>query len=171
MNLVTRGNQSRHKLPSNRSRGTCHKHSHDQLPCSKSVFTDKDKTAGLAVTSDEQSPGRNAQADRWRGQRLECCRPRGVSQPPLDLTLRATVMRSGCKLRQRSPPWSWSAVVPAHRASTRAPNPSRLHRSCQSRVLRRSSPSPATSRRRLRSPQRTRPRRRDTIQFRPGPRL
>jgi hypothetical protein len=41
MNLMTRGNQKRQQLPSNRSRRTCHKHSHHQTPRSRLTYTHK----------------------------------------------------------------------------------------------------------------------------------
>src|SRR5215472_6517627 len=50
MNLMTRGNQTRHQLLSNRSRRTSHKHSHHGLLERGINNTPYDETAALAVT-------------------------------------------------------------------------------------------------------------------------
>src|SRR5438067_12721260 len=50
MNLMTRGNQTRHQLLSNRSRRSCHKHSHHRLLDRGFTCTSQDKAAAPAVT-------------------------------------------------------------------------------------------------------------------------
>src|SRR5215469_8497226 len=50
MNLMTRGNQTRHQRLSNRSRRTSHKHSHHGLLERGINYTPYDETAALAVT-------------------------------------------------------------------------------------------------------------------------
>jgi hypothetical protein len=41
VDLVARGNQTRHELPADRSRRTRDEHSHDPLPCLGDAITDK----------------------------------------------------------------------------------------------------------------------------------
>jgi hypothetical protein len=49
MNLVARGDQTRHQLFSNRAGRTCHKHSHHWLLDRKIIYSN-DKTAASGVT-------------------------------------------------------------------------------------------------------------------------
>jgi len=51
MNLMTRGNQTRHQLLSNRSRRSCHKHSHHQLLLIGDALHPTDKMAAPPVTA------------------------------------------------------------------------------------------------------------------------
>jgi hypothetical protein len=50
MNLMTRGNQTRHQLLADRSRRTSHKHSHQWLLDRGILHTPYDETAAPAVT-------------------------------------------------------------------------------------------------------------------------
>ena len=50
MNLMTRGNQTRHQLSSDRSRRTRDKHSHHWLLLIEGIIYTPDKTAATAVT-------------------------------------------------------------------------------------------------------------------------
>jgi len=64
MNLMTRGDQTRHQLRSDRSRRTCHKHSHRQL-LSRITSTSQDKTAAPAATPPSAQHGNAGDITRW----------------------------------------------------------------------------------------------------------
>ena len=50
MTLMTRGNQTRHQLPADRSRRTCHKLPHHRPLDRRIIYTPYDKTAAPEVT-------------------------------------------------------------------------------------------------------------------------
>jgi hypothetical protein len=74
MNLMTRGNQTRHQLLADRSRGTSHKHPHHWLLDRGTIYTLYDETAAPAVTP-PNTPAREAATSRFTALPV---RPAGV---------------------------------------------------------------------------------------------
>src|SRR5829696_7968365 len=67
MNLMTRGNQTRHQLLSDRPRRTCDKHSHHKLLRRGLPYTPQDKTAAPTVTPAPSPARERGRAGGWSG--------------------------------------------------------------------------------------------------------
>jgi hypothetical protein len=97
MNLMTRLDQTRHQLPSNRSRRSCHKHSHHQL-LKQPVMSTSVAHAAAARTGEMAGSGASEQAFETLAQQLDVGSAAGT---PQDKTAAQAVTPPNTPTRER----------------------------------------------------------------------